>query len=74
MTAPTGECHCCGRDVIGYYVCGDCYDAHGPRVSRDCPVFAVAEAAAAARVAALPPSKPVVVSKEMHNRVMGLDR
>jgi len=73
MTAPTVRaCACCTRDTTAF-VCFACAISHGRRVYRDCTIADAEEKARAERIKALPPQKPLVVSKAMHNRVMGLD-
>ena len=71
-TPPVRSCACCTRETSAW-VCFACRIAHGKRVSKSCPVYARVEAEAASRVAALPTSKPVSVSKEMQQRMWGLD-
>lgn len=76
MTTPqisVQDCQCCFRPTT-QYICFQCRIVHGQRVAKGCPVYAREERDMAKRIAAMPPPEPVVVSKEMQQRLWSLDR
>ena len=70
----TGTCRCCTQPTATF-ICFACKVNHGKRVSKSCPVYAKAEAADAARVAAIPEGSARSTPSEAGRRLASsLDR